>query len=322
MDKEITSSPRTCPAPISVVVITGPTATGKTTLAIELARRFEGEIISADSMQVYRLMDIGTAKPTAAERNLVPHHLIDVAWPDESFDAAAFRLLAGDAATQISSRGKRVFVAGGTGLYIKVLLGGLIGGTGPDPAFRAAMREKAATEGPEAIYAELAATDPKAATEIHPHDTFRVIRALEIINITRSPASQLRSAHAFQEQRFVPLILALDVDRPELYRRVEDRVETMLQAGWIEEVQELLHRGYDPMLKPLQSIGYKQLVDFLLDRHSLDQAKELIKRDTRRYVKRQLTWFRRDARINWRRPEQLDTIVSEVSTFLDQRLLR
>ncbi|MBF0552610.1 MAG: tRNA (adenosine(37)-N6)-dimethylallyltransferase MiaA [Deltaproteobacteria bacterium] len=319
MDKNITSSTQACPAPISVVVITGPTATGKTTLAIELARRFEGEIISADSMQVYRLMDVGTAKPTAAERDLVPHHLIDVVWPNEPFDAAAFRVLAGEAATQISTRGKRVFVAGGTGLYIKVLLGGLIGGTEPDPAFRTAMREMAATEGPAAIYAKLVKADPKAATEIHPHDTFRVIRALEIINIIRSPASQLRSAHAFQEQRFVPFILALDVDRPELYRRVEDRVETMLQAGWIEEIQELLRRGYDPMLKPLQSIGYKQLVDFLLDRHPLDQAVELIKRDTRRYVKRQLTWFRRDARINWRRPEQFDTIVSEVGTFFDQR---
>lgn len=318
MDKEITSSNQDCPAPISVVVITGPTATGKTTLAIELARRFEGEIISADSMQVYRLMDVGTAKPTSAERATVPHHLIDVVWPDEPFDAAAFRLLAGQAAAHISTRGKRVFVAGGTGLYIKVLLGGLIGGTGPDPAFRAAMREKAATEGPEVIYAKLVAADPKAAAEIHPHDTFRVIRALEILNTTRYPASQLRSAHAFQEQRFVPLILALDVDRPELYRRVEDRVGTMLQAGWIEEVQELLHRGYDPMLKPLQSIGYKQLVDFLLERHSLDQAVELIKRDTRRYVKRQLTWFRRDERIIWRRPEQLEAIVNEVDAFFDQ----
>jgi tRNA dimethylallyltransferase len=282
-----------------IVVIAGPTAGGKSAAALELAGLFKAEIINADSMQVYRYLDIGTAKPTHAERNAVPHHLIDILYPDEEFSAALYREEAQRAIADVEARGKRAVVVGGTGLYIKALTSGLIKGGEVDPAIRKRLQAVAQAGGRERLYGRLKEADPATAKRLHPHDTYRVIRALEVYEQTGQPISTLRKRHLFKEGPYHTLKIGLQVEREELYNRIDQRVDTMMGQGLTEEVEQILKMGYAPSLKALQSLGYKQIIHHLQGVYDLPEAIRLIKRDTRRYARRQITWFKGDPEINW-----------------------
>jgi tRNA dimethylallyltransferase len=282
-----------------IVVICGPTASGKSAAAMELAGRFKAEIINADSMQVYRYMDIGTAKPTLEERRLVRHHLVDILFPDEGFSAALFREGAQQAIRDVEARGRKAMVVGGTGLYIKALTSGLIRGGEVDPVVRERLQAEARAGGRGRLYERLQEVDPATAAQLHPHDTYRVIRALEVYERTGRPISALRRGHRFQEGPYRVLKIGLMVEREKLYRRIDARVDWMIRQGLKEEVTRLLEMGYSPLLKPMQSLGYKQMAAHLQGAYDLAEATRLIKRDTRRYARRQLTWFRADTEIRW-----------------------
>ncbi|MBW1999862.1 MAG: tRNA (adenosine(37)-N6)-dimethylallyltransferase MiaA, partial [Deltaproteobacteria bacterium] len=246
-----------------VVVIAGPTASGKSALAVWLATLLNGEIISADSMQVYRGMDIGTAKPTLQERRGVPHHLIDVVDPDEEFNAALYRSLAVTAVDEIVSRGKVAFIVGGTGLYIKTLLGGLLECQPSDPALRQDLQRLYDEKGAAFLHGELKRVDPEAAQRIHPHDKVRITRALEIIYLTKKPLSALISTHGFRNRPFQALKICLKWDRERLYDLINRRSSEMIEKGLIEETEALLKRGYSPELRPMKSLGYRHALKYI-----------------------------------------------------------
>ena len=300
-----------------LVVILGPTATGKSALALELAADLGGEIISADSVQVYRGLDIGSAKPTHEQRRQVPHHLIDILDPDQDYSASAFRGHADEIIQRLHRKSTPIFVVGGTGLYLKVLSKGIFRGPGGDPHFRSVLRQKEATEGEGTLHRQLLQTDAEAASRIHPRDTFRLIRALEVFHFSRRPISQFQREHGFRESPYQVLKIGLSIDREELYRRVESRVEEMMKRGWREEVHALLERGYSPGLKSMQSLGYKRLTANLAGEMDLPHAVQLIKQDTRRIAKRQVTWFKSDPDICWfpAFPEGRASIQTMVSEF-------
>jgi tRNA dimethylallyltransferase len=256
-------------------------------------------VVSADSRQVYRLMDLGTAKPSRAERDLVPHHLLDVAWPDEPFDAARFAELAASAIAAIHDRGRLPLVVGGTGLYIRALTGGLVDLPRPDPCLRAGLQQQAAEEGSAALHRRLAAVDPSTARLLHANDTVRIIRALEVFTQTGRPLSAWQQAHGFREGRYRLLKLGLTTDRVELYRRIDARAAAMFADGLLEETAALLAAGYAPQLKALQSIGYREAVRVLQGECSVPTALAEVQQATRRYAKRQLTWFRADTENIW-----------------------
>jgi tRNA dimethylallyltransferase len=282
-----------------IVIIVGPTASGKTDLAVRLAECFDGEIVNADSMQVYRGMDIGTAKPSLELRRRVPHHLIDIADPDRNFSASDFRREAAAAIDDISGRGKRAFIVGGTGLYIRALLQGLVDSPSGAGEVRQKLEEEAKLNGNEALLAELAMVDPVTAQRLHANDLVRVIRALEVYRLTGKPISQQRSTHGFRGDYYCPLKLGLTLDRRELYERIDSRVERMIADGLVEEVRTLLGLGYTTQLKAFRSIGYRQISAHISGEYAIDEAVRLMKRDTRRYAKRQMTWFNGDKEINW-----------------------
>ena len=282
-----------------IVVICGPTASGKTGLAVELAQRFDAEVINADSMQVFRGFDIGTAKPDTEERQGIPHHLIDIADPTEPFDAARFTAVADAAAEEIAARGKRVLVAGGTGLYIRALLHGLQAGPPPDPVLRESLNRRAEIEGPAVLHQELTAVDPEAAARLHPNDRVRVVRALEVAISSGVTLSEWQQRHGFKEDRYRFLLLAIEHPRETLGRIIDDRVERMMAAGFLEEVKQLLAASVPSDAKPMQALGYKRLVAHLLGEISLSEAVEQIKTDTRRFAKRQMTWFRKEPGLQW-----------------------
>jgi tRNA dimethylallyltransferase len=299
-----------------VVVICGPTGIGKTAAAVAAAEAFGGEIISADSMQVYRFMDIGTAKPATEERARAPHHLIDVVDPDEDFDAARFSRAAREVAAAIDRRSAVSIVAGGTGLYIKAMLYGLFRSEPPDPLTRQRLRQEAAAVGSEELHRRLTGIDAKAAGRIHPHDTFRIIRALEIAAATGEPITDHHRRHGFREAPFRVMKIGLDMDRQALYDRIDRRVDTMVDAGLLDEVRGLMSMGYGADLKPMQSLGYRHMVDFAAGRLTWEEAVRTLKRDTRRYAKRQLTWFRADEEILWNAPEELGALFPKIDAFL------
>ena len=300
-----------------IVAIVGPTASGKSSLAIQLAQQFGGEIINADSMQVYRGLDIGTAKPSLEERKVVPHHLIDILDPEENYSAAHFRKEADEVIHRLHQRKIRIFVAGGTGLYLKVLTRGIFVGPARNPDFRKALQRREEKEGSLALYQELQTRDPLAASRLHPRDISRIIRALEVYYLSGKPISTFQRDHQFKEKPYEVLKIGLFCDRNELNRRIEDRVNRMLQMGWIEEVRSLLNGGTKSDQKPMQSIGYRTIVSYLLDEVTFPEAVRLIQRDTRRYAKRQMTWFRADPQIKWFQAAPLDysAIEKEVSDF-------
>jgi tRNA dimethylallyltransferase len=303
-----------------ILVICGPTASGKSDLALELARRLDGEIVNADSMQVYRGMDIGTAKPTPEQQGGIGHHLIDVAAPDQPFSAADFAEAADRAIGDIDSRGKRAIVVGGTGLYIRALLKGLVDSPGGADEFRQELHEEAGRLGNEALLERLRLVDPELAARTHPNNLPRIIRALEVHHLTGIPLSRHQQAHGFSGQRYHCLQIGIRVERPLLYRRIDDRVERMLGQGLLQEVQRLLNTGYGPESKGMRSIGYKEMSAHLAGECSLEEAVRLIKRNTRHYAKRQMTWFNADQDILWLEyPAEFDTILKHAIEFFDQR---
>jgi tRNA dimethylallyltransferase len=299
-----------------VLVICGPTGIGKTAAAIAAAKTFGGEIISADSMQVYRHMDIGTAKPTIEERARARHHLIDVVDPDEEFDAARFSRMAREITLAVDRRGAVPIVAGGTGLYIKAMLYGLFRAKATDPLTRQRLKQEVAEVGPESLHRRLAVIDPQAADRIHPHDTFRIIRALETTAATGKPITDHHRRHGFRKSPFRVIKFGMDMDRQALYDRIDCRVDAMIEAGLLDEVRGLLSMGYGGELKSMQSIGYRHMVDFTTGRLTWDEAVRTLKRDTRRFAKRQLTWFRADKEIVWSAPENIRVLFPKINAFL------
>jgi tRNA dimethylallyltransferase len=299
-----------------VVVIAGPTASGKSGLAVELSLLLQGEIVNADSMQVYRYMDVGTAKPSPWERRKVPHHLLDVVDPDEEFNAATYRSLAVPVIRDLLSRGKVCFVTGGTGLYIKTLLGGLLRCPPADQVLRQELRHQAEAQGLETMYRRLEELDPVSAKKIHSHDKVRVLRALEIIELTKKPLSTLVEGHGFQDSPFQALKICLQIDRKELYHRINERSLLMVERGLVEETRDLLARGYSPDLKPMKSLGYRHAVRYLEGRYDRDEMVRQLQLDTRRYAKRQLTWFRADPSIIWIDPQREEHLVETIRSFV------
>ncbi|MFC1884074.1 tRNA (adenosine(37)-N6)-dimethylallyltransferase MiaA [Thermodesulfobacteriota bacterium] len=298
------------------VVIAGPTGSGKTSFAVELASLLNGEVINSDSMQVYRHMDIGTAKPTSEETKGIPHHMLDIVDPDEEFNAATFCSVAQPMVEDICSRGKVCFVVGGTGLYIKALLGGLLSCPPADNSLRASIERDFDLYGAEEFYRILCSIDPTAADKIHPNDRVRTIRALEIYHMTGKTITELSRQHGFGEKKLDAVKLCLDIDRDELYERINSRVLLMVNGGLIQETKKLLDKGYSPELKPLKAIGYRHMIAYLSGEWPLDKAVERMQRDTRRYAKRQLTWFRADKEYNWIASNRLDEVIGEINNFI------
>jgi tRNA dimethylallyltransferase len=280
-----------------LVAIVGPTGIGKSRLAINLARVFDGEIVSADSRQVYRHMDIGTAKPGEQEQKEARHHLIDILEPDQDFSLAQFQKLALSAIKDIHRRRKLPILAGGSGLYVWALLEGWqLPEAKPDPELRHRLEEKAADAGHESLYAELLSFNPAAAQRIDPHNVRRVIRALEVHHQTAQPAARPKLKTA----PYRTLIIGLTVDRKELYRRVDRRVDEMMEWGLVAEVEKLANMGYDSYLPAMNSIGYKQVAMFIRGEISLEMAVQQMKYETHRFIRHQYAWFRlADERIHW-----------------------
>jgi len=300
-----------------IVILLGPTGVGKSRLVIELAEALGGEIVSADSMQVYRYMDIGTAKPTLDEQKRVRHHLIDLVTPDQPFHAGLYRTLARKTIDQLHKNGKPIWVVGGTGLYIKALTQGLFAHPKIDPNVRKKLKQEAEEKGEAFLYQHLKRVDPKTASQLHPHDLFRTIRALEVFDSTGIPISFFREQHRFGGRPYLTLKIGLEINREDLYRRIEERVDQMIERGFLQEVRRLMEMGYGPELKPMQSLGYKQMVQFLSKKIGWTEAVRQIKRDTRHYAKRQWTWFKADPEVCWR-DESIDRqrILLEITSFL------
>ena len=300
-----------------LVIILGPTAVGKSDVALELAANVNAEIINADSQQVYRRMDIGTGKPSTADRDRVLHHLIDIVEPDEEFNAAIFRRLALEKIDEIRNREKNEIVCGGTGLYLKALTRGLFSGSKQDPGIRGALEAEIQTGGLSALYRRLEHLDPKATTWIHPHDRQRIIRALEVYELTGKPMSAWQEEHSFRESAFETLKVGLKRDRAELYELINRRCERMIQEGLLEEVRGLVAKGYGLDLKPMQSVGYRHMGLVLQNKLTLEEALTLMQQDTRHLAKRQMTWFRQDREIQWFHPDtQRQRITEAVEAFL------
>ena len=299
-----------------IVIILGPTAVGKTDLSLDLASAFNGEIVSADSMQVYRHLDIGTSKPSPQERQRVPHHLIDVVSPDEEFSAARFSETAGGIIGDLEGR-KAVFVVGGTGLYVRALTGGLI--EGPDAALRSGYREAMEREDGERLHGRLRQLDPRAAERIHPRDRVRIVRALETVELTGEPISEKQRRHGFRDIRYEALKIGLYRDREELYRRIDSRAAQMVEGGLIGETEKILGMGYHPKLKPLQTLGYRYFIQYLKGSMTLEEALRSMQRDTRHYARRQMTWFRGEGGIEWFHPGEAGAIRKRIERFLHGR---
>ena len=301
-----------------IIIICGPTGIGKTTVAIDLAQHLEGQIVGADSMQVYKYMDIGTAKPTAAEQARVVHHLVDFVEPDESFDAAQYAAKAREKIIELDQQRITSFVVGGTGLYIKALLYGLFDEKVSDPEIRDRLKAEADTHGIQCLYERLGRLDSETANRLHPNDTYRILRALEVIEATGQAISKHHKKHGFFDQPFESLKIGLEMDRTILYERINRRVDAMISDGFLDEVKGLMARGYSPDLKPMQSIGYRHMVDYIEGRLSWEECVRTMKRDHRRYAKRQLTWFGADSEIIWKAPGQVKALKLLIENFMSE----
>lgn len=297
-----------------IVVLAGPTGSGKTALGIELARRVGGEIVNADSQQLYRHLDVGTAKPGAAERAAVAHHLLDVAEPGQGMDAARFVALADGAIAGIAARGRVPLVVGGTGLYLRALLHGVIEAPGRDASLRARLTAEAAALGRPALHARLALVDPGAAARIGPNDLIRIVRALEIAAGGQTQ-SALHAAHAFQPQRHRALFLALDPPRELLRARLEARVEAMFAGGLLDEARWLVSR-FGGELPPRLPIGYAEAVEVTRGRLALEEAIRLVQVAHRQYARRQVIWLRREPNVEWLAPPiDVDALARRVNAW-------
>ena len=300
---------------VPLVIINSPTATGKTELAVNLALEFGGEIISADSLQVYRYLDIGTAKPSQEQKNKVKHHLIDIVDPDEEFNAAIFAEQARIIITDLAKQRKPIFIVGGTGLYIRALLRGIIATPTVDENIRNYYRQLRESHGKEYLYNLLQPRDADAARKINPNDSVRVIRALEVLEQTGESISAKQKRHSFADCPYKTYKIGLQLARAELKQRIIMRTEKMIAYGLVDEVKSILDRGYSYNLKPLQSLGYKQVIGFLRKEYDWENALDLINRDTWHYAKRQLTWFAADKEINWFNQDSFGNISENVEKF-------
>jgi tRNA dimethylallyltransferase len=303
-----------------LIGIVGPTGVGKTKISVELALRLNGEIISADSMQVYRQLNIGTAKISELEAKGVPHHLVNIINPEEPFSVADFQQLAKEKIYEISAGGNLPFLVGGTGLYINTL-------TTPykfqEHSVNRSRRQELATlavaKGNHFVHDLLAQVDPELAAKLHPNDLRRIIRGIEYYEATGEKISNNYVDVNQTADEFNVVLIGLTMERNILYHRIETRVDEMIKAGLIEEVKQLLNQGYSPDLPSLQGLGYKEIVSYLTGKHSLEEAISLLKRNTRRFAKRQLTWFKRDHRIHWYKIDpdnNILKIVEEICTYI------
>lgn len=282
-----------------ILIIAGPTAVGKTDASIQLAQELGAEIVSADSMQIYRGMDIGTAKPTPEQRKLVYHHLIDVVAPDQPYSAGDYLRDARAAIDGILASGGIPIVVGGTGLYIRALMKGLFHGPPADLDLRERLLQREAEGGTGALYTDLVKVDSEAAVKIHPNDLRRTVRALEVFYLRDRKLSDFQREHSFQDRPYRFRLIFLVRSRSELYARIEKRVDQMIMAGLEDEVRTLRERGYSEGLSSMQGLGYKHFLDCFLGKTSREEVEALLKRDTRRFAKRQFTWFRREPESVW-----------------------
>jgi tRNA dimethylallyltransferase len=306
-----------------VVVMVGPTAVGKSRIAVEVAKAFETEVLAADSRQVYRGMDIGTDKPVAEERQAVPHRLIDLVDPNESFNAGLYRRQALDEIERVYRDRRLPLVVGGTGLYVRTLLKGLCDAPPADSTVRATLRQEAKDQGHDRLYARLVEVDPVAAARLHPRDESKVIRALEVYQLSGRRMSAFQEEHRFAERPFSALIIGLNRDRAALYRRIEERIDWQLSHGLIEETKQLLAQGYQRDSAAMKGLGYRQVAGHLAGEYDVGEMVLRFKRDTRHFSKRQMTWFRKEPGIQWLTIEESESVqhtatqvIGEVDRFL------
>jgi tRNA dimethylallyltransferase len=307
-----------------VVVIVGPTAVGKSRVAVEVAKVFGTEVLTADSRQVYRGMDIGTDKPVQEERQGVPHRLIDLVDPDQSFNAGLYRRQAIEEIERLYRDSRLPLVVGGTGLYVRTLLKGLCSAPPADLTVRTALRGEAREWGCDRLYARLVEVDAVTAARLHPRDESKVIRALEVYQLSGRRMSEFQQEHGFSERPFSTLIIGLNRDRNVLYRRIEERIDWQLAHGLIEETQQLLAQGYRRTSGAMKGLGYRQVAEHLACEYDADEMVRRFKRDTRHFSKRQMTWFRKESGIQWMTIEESEPVsrtavrvIGQVEQFLN-----
>ncbi|HJS65846.1 MAG TPA: tRNA (adenosine(37)-N6)-dimethylallyltransferase MiaA [Nitrospiraceae bacterium] len=301
-----------------VVVIVGPTAVGKSRIAVEVAKAFETEVLTADSRQVYRGMDVGTDKPTLEERHGIPHRLIDLVGPDESFNAGLYRRQAIDEIERLYRDHRLPLVVGGTGLYVRTLLKGLCDAPPTDPIVRAALKQEAEGQGHDRLYARLVEVDPETASRLHPRDESKVIRALEVYQLSGRRMSEFQQEHGFAERPFSTLMIGLNRDRDALYRRIESRIDWQLTHGLIEETKQLLDQGYQRDNAAMKGLGYRQVAEHLAGVYDSAEMVRRFKRDTRRFSKRQMTWFRKEPEIQWLTIEESESVQHTTARVIGQ----
>ncbi len=301
-----------------VLIIVGPTAVGKTEVAIRLAESTGAEIVSADSRQVYRHLDIGTAKPTLDERQRVPHHFIDIRDPDHYYSAGEYGRDARQCIAELQQRKTAPIVVGGSGFYIRALVDGLFAPRISDVAVKEKWRARIGQEGNEAVFSYLRQIDPVTAERLHPNDTQRIVRALEVYEISGQAISQFRRGNE-EAATFAPVFVGLTRDRKVLYQRIERRVDRMLAAGLVEEVTELRKKGWGPELNALRTVGYQEVFGFLDGQYSYEEMVQKIKTSSRQYAKRQMTWFGKDQRIHWLEMDDksIEDVLREIKTIME-----
>ena len=299
-----------------IVVVAGPTASGKSDLALRIAQEFDGELVCSDSMQVYRKMDIGTAKPTLQQQNTIPHHQLDLVNPDEKYSAGQYERDAAKIIQQIRKRGRLPILVGGTGLYYRALMYGI----SKIPEIPESLRKEVIgwkqQQGTDYCYQLLQKYDPEGANLLHPNDTSRILRSLEVVLSTGKTLSSYQQEQPFGAARYISHAVALNWERNELYQRINNRTHSMLDSGWIAEVEMLLSDN-SPELKPMQSVGYREIVQYLQNKINKDTMVEEIQKRTRQFAKRQTTWFRKENKIEWYHPNEADKILSETKVYLE-----
>lgn len=308
----------------NIAVIAGPTASGKTAAGVEIAKKLNGEVISADSMQIYKFMDIGSAKPTWQEKQGIPHHMIDIVYPDEEFSVALFRNMAIKKIDEITDRGNLPIIVGGTGLYINSLIYPYdFTNTAEDAGYREELSSLAREKGNEFVHNMLKDIDPESFIRIHPNNMKRVIRALEVYKNTGKTISEYQKQSKERETEYNTAYIGLTMDRQLLYSRINSRVDNMFEAGLIDEVKALKEMGYTKNMVSMQGIGYKEIFDYLENKCTIEETKYIIKQSSRRYAKRQLTWFRRDKNIHWIEVDKyasFNEIIENIANYIEGNL--
>ena len=298
-----------------LLLLVGPTAVGKTEFSLALAERLQGDVVSADSRQIYRYMDIGTAKPTPEQRARIQHHFIDVVDPDEYFSSGEYGRQSRKVIDSLFEKSSVPIVVGGSGLYIRALVDGFFDPVVYDAEIRGGLQKKMNELGPNVLHDQLRKIDRESAVRIHPNDTQRILRALEVHEITGRPLSSFQKESKGEPPAFDPIFIGLTLSRPNLYERIDRRVDTMMEKGLVDEVRKIAAMGYDRKLNSLQTVGYREVFSYLEGEIDRDEAVRLIKRNSRRYAKRQLTWFRRDQRVRWfdvKEGEGFDSITGRI----------